>query len=60
MQMNAIDYLLLAALTLGALYTFYRLFLGYVSSRSLEVEVTDRTDVSNLSRADAEVASLEG
>ncbi len=58
--MKAIDYLLLAALAVGALYTFYRLFLGYLASRSLEGEVTDRTEVSKSPRSEAEVADFEG
>ncbi len=31
--MNPIDYLLLGALAAGALYTFYRLFVGYAVTR---------------------------
>lgn len=42
--MNTIDYLLLAALAGGAIYTLYRLFLGYVSSRFRDVEVADDND----------------
>ena len=57
--MNALDYLLLAALVIAALYAFYRLFLGYLASRSLENEVACHSDVSNSVRPDAEVANLK-
>ena len=56
--MNTIDYLLLAVLAGGALYTFYRLFLGYVASRTRQVEVVDGTDYPSLSRADNTRAAL--
>ena len=42
--MNTIDYFLLAALAGADIYTFYRLFLGYVSSRFRDVEAADGND----------------
>lgn len=44
--MNAIDYLLLAALAAGALYTFYRLFAGFAVERSRDVKQADPADYS--------------
>lgn len=40
--MNTVDYLLIAAFAGGALYTFYRLFRGYLASQSYDAEVADR------------------
>ena len=57
--MNTIDYLLLAALAGGAIYTFYRLFLGYVFSRSRDVEGADGTPYSDPSRAEKAVADFK-
>lgn len=39
--MNIIDYLLLAAISVAALYTFYRLFFGYLRSRCEEMTIEE-------------------
>ena len=57
--MNPMDYLLIALFAIGAIYTFYRLFLGYCSSRSLEGEAADRHDVSSSPVADAQLPTAE-
>lgn len=57
--MNVLDYLLLVALTIAALYTFYRLLLGYLASRSLDPELSRPADLPNSSRAEARVANLK-
>ncbi len=57
--MNAIDYVLLSALVIAALYTFYRLFLGYMASPALENEVAGHSDVSSPVRPEAEVVNLK-
>ena len=41
--MNTIDYLLIAAVVAAAGYTTYRLFLGWLRTRSLEME-DERTE----------------
>jgi len=58
--MNPIDYLLIAIFAIGALYTFYRLSLGYFSSRSLEGEAVDRNDVSSSPVADGSAPNSRG
>ncbi|HTG44159.1 MAG TPA: hypothetical protein VK633_06470 [Verrucomicrobiae bacterium] len=55
--MNALDYLLLTALVIAALYAFYRLFLGYMATRRLENGVACHSDVSASVRPDAEAAN---
>jgi hypothetical protein len=57
--MNTIDYLLLAALAGSAIYTFYRLFLGYLCTRSRDLEVVNGTDYSSPSRADSTAADFK-
>ncbi len=57
--MNTIDYPLLAALAAGTLYTSYRLFLGYILSRSGEVLAEDDTNYRDLSRAEKTAADFK-
>ena len=57
--MNAMDYLSLAALVIAALYTFYRLFLGYMASRALENEGAGDSAISDPVRPVAEVGKLK-
>jgi len=46
MHMNFADYLLLAALAAAGLYTFYRLFRGWLYTLSLETETNEPRRVS--------------
>jgi len=46
MHMNFADYFLLAALVAGGLYTFYRLFRGWLYTLSPETETNESHRVS--------------
>lgn len=57
--MNTLDYLLLAALAAGTFYSSYRLFLGYILSRSGEFKAADDMNYRDSSRAEKTAADFK-
>lgn len=57
--MNTMDYLLLAVLAAGFLYMSYRLFLGYLLTRSRDLKAEDDAGYLNPSRAENSKADLK-